>query len=244
MATVIPNGNEVKCCRERLELRQEDLADKAPCSKKTLERIESGKPTTMPTLRKIATVLRVDVRDLLTIVAAKTTVWLIGSYTDQTEQQRKLTEAMLPILANGLVRLGVRVVMGESTMLQELAHACRDAMMASEKSLPLPIMLFGKLRQTDVREVFATSINVVPDLAIVIGGGVARGRIQEECVAATAARIPILTIAATGAAASQLESTADLVTEDAASVIKNVGSSDAGDLAKAVIQAVRCYHTH
>ena len=72
MPSVKPNGNAVRTQRSRKGLTQEELASKAGCSKKTIERIETGSTSSIGTLEDIAFVLGVSVDVLLDGYAAKT----------------------------------------------------------------------------------------------------------------------------------------------------------------------------
>jgi formylglycine-generating enzyme required for sulfatase activity/DNA-binding XRE family transcriptional regulator len=58
--SVLPDGAKVSRLRSREGLSQQQLADKAGYSLKTIVRIEAGKPTTAATLRDVAKVLEVD----------------------------------------------------------------------------------------------------------------------------------------------------------------------------------------
>lgn len=65
MPSVIPNGEAVRTRRSRKGLTQEELAEKAGYSRKTIERIENGNGTSIETLENIAEILDVRVEILL-----------------------------------------------------------------------------------------------------------------------------------------------------------------------------------
>ncbi len=171
----------------------------------------------------------------------RATVWLIGSFSGLHGWQRALVTKLLPVLAKGLVDIGVRVVSGESDMLTDFAHHFRDATLATKAKVPNAITLSGRLRQRDARNLFWDAIGFVPTVAIVIGGGVARGRVKEEYEIACRAKIPVISVPATGGAAAGLKSTA----RDADDLLPLLSTSgravDVGDLAAALIKAVQRY---
>jgi hypothetical protein len=80
------------------------------------------------------------------------TVWVIGSYTNLLEKERIHAEKLVSILAKGFADMGVRVVMGQSNMLEDFAQHYRDAAFASTNPLPPPIILPGTLRRGNVRQ--------------------------------------------------------------------------------------------
>lgn len=171
----------------------------------------------------------------------RTTVWLFGSYSGIGKEERSLAEKIISIISHGFVKLGVRVVMGESEMLRDFANKYRDDLIASNAPNPNPIILPGKLRQRDLKYLFLDAISAVPDIAILIGGGIERGRAKEEYDYAIKAEIPVLAIPATGGVAKQVESTADKASE-LYNVLKRTGTEvDAGDLSNAILDAVSKY---
>jgi hypothetical protein len=166
---------------------------------------------------------------------------VIGSYSELSERELAVAKRLVPILAKGLVDLRVRLVTGESDMLLELSHQYRDAAIAANSPVPTAIMLSGKLRQRELKNLFLDAIGVIPDLAIVIGGRVSRGRVEEECVMADKAGIPLLPIPATGGVAAKIQRTADKV-DDLHSHLAKVGDIvDTGDLSNALLKAVKKY---
>jgi class 3 adenylate cyclase len=169
------------------------------------------------------------------------TVWVIGSYNELEAQQVILVRKMVATLGSGLAARGVRLVSGKSDMLDELAANCRNVAMSMNPRGPLPIMLDGKLRQTDLKILFQDTIGRIPNLAIVVGGGVSRRRAAEECVAAEEAGIPVLPVPATGGTAAQVKLTA-LKANDLYKVLtKGADAVDTNDLVAAVLKAVERY---
>lgn len=74
-----------------------------------------------------------------------------------------------------------------------------------------------------------------------IGGGAARGRVQQEYASALKAGIPILPVRATGGFAALAKPTADKASHLFGAVRATGKSVDSGDLAKSVLLAVKCY---
>ncbi len=128
-------------------------------------------------------------------------------------------------------------------MLDDIASYCRNVAMSLNPRGPLPIILDGKLRQTDLRMLFRETIGIIPDLAIVIGGGISRGRVSEECVAADKAGIPVLPLAATGGAAARVKLTAHKAANLYKAPASSGGAIDVNDLVAVALNAVECYVT-
>jgi transcriptional regulator with XRE-family HTH domain len=63
--TVQPNGQKIKALRKALKLSQYDLAEKAVCSKRTVENAEAGKRVKESVLNDIAAELNVAVSELI-----------------------------------------------------------------------------------------------------------------------------------------------------------------------------------
>lgn len=174
----------------------------------------------------------------------RTTVWVLGSYSDLTVHQEKITRSLVEILGDGLVSRGIRLISGESGMLIDLAKSYRKAAIASTDPMPSSIMLYGKLRQRAGQKLFADTIGFTPDLAIVIGGGVARGRVNEEVELAMNAGIPILPVPATGGAAAQIQLTANRVDDLFGLLGAPPEAVDVGDLAGVLLRAIERYRKH
>jgi len=171
----------------------------------------------------------------------RTTIWVLGSYSELETLEVSLVRKVIATLGSSLAARGVRLVSGQSDMLNELAAHYRHFAMTMNPRGPLPIILDGRLRRTDLRVLFCDTIGGIPDLAIVVGGGVSRGRVAEECDAAEKAGIPILPVAATGGAAAQVRLTA----HNAIDLLENMGrtasETDATDLVAALLMAVDRY---
>jgi transcriptional regulator with XRE-family HTH domain len=239
MGRIVPNGTEIRSRREAAGLTQEGVADRAGINKRTVERIESGQRSTTTTIDKLARVLGVETKAL---VRASTQllplVWFMGSYSAQTREQRNTTSQLLPRLANGLIRLGIRLVCGESAMLVDLAREYRAAL-PRDSPFPCAVVLFGRLRGTDLKQLFMVTMGSVPVVAVLLGGSVQKGRVREEFECAGVAGIPVIAIPATGGAASTVTSTAKLDARLRAAISRVEPRLDRGDLADAIIEAVR-----
>jgi hypothetical protein len=169
---------------------------------------------------------------------SRVTAWFLGSYSGLDEAEERFTKKFIPMIATGLAHAGVRVVMGESEMLIDLAKRYRDSAIGGELAIPNPIIPAGKLRQCDLRERFIDTIGVIPDLAVVIGGGVERGRVREECVSAKEAGIPILPVPVTGGYARMAETTFSLSASDRSLLEKRPTNIDVGDIASTIVRLV------
>lgn len=233
--------NNERNCIELLELLLSRLRTKYPAYKLSPKNIEKhGKEL----YKNINNLLKAEWRPKIVEDAPppkRITVWLFGSYSGISPEERKLTKRIISIISLGLVKLGVRVVMGESEMLRDFANKYRDDLIASNAPGPNPIILPGKLRQRNLKYLFLDAIGTVPDIAILLGGGVERGRVKEEYNYAIKAGIPVLAIPATGGVAKQFESTVDKASEFY-SVLKKTGKSvDVGDLSNAILDVVSKY---
>ena len=150
-------------------------------------------------------------------------------------------EKLVSILAKGFADMGMRVVMGQSNMLEEFALAYRDASFASLTPPPPPIILSGSLRRGNVRHVFVDAIGRVPDIALVIGGNRNRSRVFEEAESATAAGIPVLALSSTGGTAAGVGSTL-AIDSDQLKIITDLSRPlGSGDLAVRVLEAFRSF---
>jgi len=148
---------------------------------------------------------------------------------------------LLPLIAKGFVDIGVRVVSGESDMLIDFAHHYRDAALVAKARVPNAITLFGRLRQRDARNLFRDAIGVVPTVAVVIGGGIARGRVKEEYDMACRANIPVIPVPASGGAASVLKPTARKADDLLPLLAPTRKAVDVGDVGTALIKAAARY---
>lgn len=126
-------------------------------------------------------------------------------------------------------------------MLGELAAHYRTSAMAKDPQGLVPVILDGKLRQTDLKQRFSGTIGSLPDLAIIIGGGVTRGRVAEEYSAAIAASIPVLPVPCTGGAAATVRPTAHLADDLYETLANAATSDDTTVLVAALLKAVERY---
>lgn len=172
---------------------------------------------------------------------SRLTVWIYGSYSNATNLEKKIINKIIDIVPCGLAKSGVRLVVGQSDMLHEIADKYRNEVLSSNEHLPNPIILPGKLRQRNLRHLFMDAIGTIPDLAILMGGGKERGRVQEEYDSAIEAQIPVLAIPSTGGVAKIVTSTADKAIKYSGILQATGRKVDAGDLAKAVLKVVEAY---
>jgi len=168
------------------------------------------------------------------------TVWVLGSYRGLDEQELAITRKLIITLGSSLAARRVRLVSGRSDMLQDLSAYCRNVAMSLNPRSTLPVMIEGKLRQTDLRELFRDAIGRIPNLAIVIGGSVGH-RVAEECDYAEKARIPVLPVPATGGSAAKAKLTADRANDLYDALTRSDGMVDTNDLVAALLQAVERY---
>jgi transcriptional regulator with XRE-family HTH domain len=238
MARVAQVGEAIRLRRESLGLTQDELAERAGINKRTVERIEAGQGTKTSTICKIARALTIEPEVLCRAsTPLQPVVWFIGSYSGQTNEQQSIISSLLPRLATGLIRFGIRLVCGESTMLVELAKEYRAAL-PRDCPFPCPVVLFGKLRGIDLRQLFMATIGSVPSVAVLMGGAVQKGRVREEYECAGIARIPVIVVPATGGVANAVTSTLKLEPRLAAAISKTGRSVDRGDLADATMEAL------
>jgi hypothetical protein len=170
--------------------------------------------------------------------SASGVLWVFGSYGSLSDTQRKLTQRLLVPLAAGLIGCGFRVVMGDSDMLRDLAMACRDASLASGPADRVATMLFGSLRQPNIRDYFRRAVGAEPVVALLLGGNKDRGRTRGEYDIAVANRVPVLAVPATGGVAAEAQSSVEL--SDAEQRV--LGESlDIGDLSRMVVTVLARY---
>jgi DNA-binding XRE family transcriptional regulator len=220
---------------------QKTLAKRVGVSLKTVSLVENLGRTSRDTAERIASALGLPIEDILVAGGQqRSMVWFLGSYTDQTEVQRRRTTALINRLGSQLVRLDVRVVMGKSAMLQDLADAYLKAM-PGDTFVPCAVMLYGRLRQWDVRDIFRTAIGAAPDLGVVLGGDVSKGRVKQEYDAAVDAGIPMIPVKSTGGQAADLRLTASRLNEAEAAYVQKTHGVDVGRLADTLIQSIRRY---
>jgi len=151
-----------------------------------------------------------------------------------------MAENIVRFLPPELVRLGVRLVVGNSDMLRKFAENYMNAQI-NNTDAPNAIILLGKLRQRDLRNLFEDAIYYVPNLAILLGGGGKIGRVKEEYDDTVRAGIPVIPIYSTGGVAKQVEPTADKVKTLYKTFSQKGANVDAGDLVQAIVKAVRIY---
>jgi hypothetical protein len=169
------------------------------------------------------------------------TLWVLGSYSELTTPEVAFARKVISTLGCGLAARGVRLVSSVSDMLEELAAYYRNTTKAMDPRGPLPIILDGTIRQTNAGIVFQDNIGQVPDLGIVIGGGVSRGRVAEECAAAEAAGIPILPVPVTGGAAARLGLTAHKAKDVYEAMTNAPAVMDPNDVVTGLLTAVERY---
>lgn len=168
------------------------------------------------------------------------TIWFLGSLNDVDTAEAHFTRKLLPILASGLAQAAIRIVVGESDDLIAFAKHYRTAVVGANLPAPSPIVLVDKLRQCDLREKFSQNVGVVPDVAVVIGGSVKRGRVAEECESAKAAGIRLLPVAVTGGYARAVgnEGLVRMSTRDRGILNQMPEHADVGDVASTIIRLI------
>jgi hypothetical protein len=157
------------------------------------------------------------------------TVWVIGSSDDITDAEARFVDRLVPNFVGHLAQIGVRLVLGESGLLLDIARAYRAALAGLHHFVPHPIVIVGNMRRYPSRLVFSETIGQVPDLAIIIGGRVQRRRVADEYQRAKEAGIPIISLGFTGGAAATLPSTVPNPLDHY--VGKPITSLDVGDIA-------------
>lgn len=170
----------------------------------------------------------------------RTTLWVLGSYSDLQDSEKEVAQKIVSILPPKLVELGIRVVMGDSEMLLEFAENYRNAQV-TKNDVPNAIILLGKIRQRDLRDLFRDTIYYVPDLALLIGGRTRRGRVEEEYDYARKAGIPVLPIPSTGGVAQQVQPTASEAIHLFDAPNRTGDDVDVGDLIDKILDAIRIY---
>lgn len=165
------------------------------------------------------------------------TVWFLGSATELDDESVAFLNKFIPELSSRLVSLGCRIVVGDSPLLRQIAVAFRAAMAGVDHFIPNPVVMEGSLRTVPAEKLFLETIGQIPNIAIVVGGSKARGRVREEYENAVRANIPILSIKCLGGAASELDSTVEGAHElDAVGL--NLRSTDSGELSRRVASIV------
>jgi hypothetical protein len=174
-------------------------------------------------------------------------VWLLGSHGHlPTERLRQKALQVCQVLARTFMENRIQIVMGTSRMLEYLADSYEEylenpeklaeaegepfrktvasAHAQSQKPVPNPIFLLGRLRRPSVRDTFADAIGRFPDIAILIGGrvGAEAGRSAEEYQLAIEAQIPLLPIPFTGGAAEVAACTVDPSLEKEVAELKSL----------------------
>ena len=171
----------------------------------------------------------------------RTTIWMLGSYKGLSDIEKEIAERIISSLPAKLIGAGIRVVVGDSIMLEEFIRNCRDIHNQSDTAVPNPVMIFGRLRKRDLRDLFEDAINCIPDLAILLGGDIEKGRVKEEYDGAVKAEIPIICIASTGGVAKQVKSVAGRAS-DFFDILNQTGDNiDTGDLISAIWEVIVIY---
>jgi hypothetical protein len=171
----------------------------------------------------------------------RTTIGMLGSYKGMSDLEKNIAERIISSLPSKLIGAGIRVVVGDSIMLQDFLHNCRDIHNQSDTAVPNPVLIFGRLRKRDLHDLFEDTINCIPDLAILIGGDIEKGRVKEEYDGAVKADIPIICIASTGGVAKQVKSVAEKASH-LFDVLNQTGDNiDTGDLISAIWEAIVIY---
>ncbi|MBN1582582.1 MAG: hypothetical protein JXA89_17870 [Anaerolineae bacterium] len=171
----------------------------------------------------------------------RTTLWVFGSYAGLSDSEKKIASGIIKSLPSKLIGAGIRVVVGDSTMLREFIHICRDMHNNSDRMVPNPVMIFGRLRNRDLRDLFEDTINCIPDLAILVGGDIEKGRVKQEYHDAVKADIPIICIPSTGGVAKQVNSVAPRASH-LFDILNQMGDNiDTGDLITALWDAILLY---
>jgi len=168
------------------------------------------------------------------------TLWVLGSYRGLKDPELTITRNLIITLGSSLAASRVRLVSGRSDMLQDLSGYYRNVQLSIKPRGTPPVMIEGKLRQTDLRELFQQTIGRIPDLAIVIGGSVGH-RVAEECDYAEKAGIPVLPVPLTGGSAVPARLTADKAKDLYKRLAKSDGIVDTNDLVAALLEAVERY---
>ena len=174
----------------------------------------------------------------------RTTLWILGSYNGMSDREKIIAKRIVRSLPPKLIQAGIRVVVGESAMLREFIRNCRDVHNQSATTVPNPVMILGRLRKRDLRNLFEDTINCVPDLALLIGGYIERGRVKEEYDGALKADIPIICIPSTGGVAKQVKSVADRASHLYGILNQAEDYVDSGDLITAIYEAIMVYVKH
>lgn len=166
------------------------------------------------------------------------TVWFLGSSTEMDIDTSAFVDKLIPELANRLVVVGARAVVGDSEMLRKIAVAFRASIAGAAKFVPNPVVIEGSLRDFPADQIFSETIGRVPDVAIIIGGSASRGRVAAEYENAVRSKIPVLSIGCLGGAARDFRSTipAALALEPFAN--RGIKLIDPGQLARTISQIV------
>jgi hypothetical protein len=163
------------------------------------------------------------------------TVWALGSYQGLEDHERLIASRVSPLLGSALAQAGARLVVGESDLLWDMVEAYRDANLSNADWAPNPIVLPGRLRGKDMEIFFRDAIGRVPEVAIVLGGGIARGRVQAEIKGAKEAGIVILPVRRCGGFGARVRSNRS----DLMAPLSRLGPrSDAAEIAGAILQAL------
>jgi hypothetical protein len=185
--------------------------------------------------------LNKDIEEIDSRPGRRTMIWFLGSYHGISDTEKKIADSIIRSLPSKLIGAGIRVVVGDSTMLMEFIHNCRDIHNQSDIAVPNPVMIFGRLRKRDLRDLFKDAVDCIPDLAILIGGDIEKGRVKEEYDGAVKAEIPIICIASTGGVAKQVKSVADRA-RPLLGILNQTGDNiDVGDLITAIWEAIVMY---
>ncbi len=185
-----------------------------------------------------------EINQIVSRPSQRTTLWILGSYKGMSVREKKIAKSIINSLPAKIIEAKIRVVVGDSTMLREFIHICRDIHNQSDIASPNPVMVFGRLRKRDLRGLFEDTINCVPDLGSLIGGNIEKGRVKEEYDGAIKADIPIICIASTGGVARQVRSVAERASHLLGILDQRGDNVDIGDLTVVIWAAIMIYVKH
>lgn len=242
-----PDGRRIRQLREEKGWSQEELAKRAGVSRGTIVNLEKGQSCRGDSANLVAQALDRSLAEiLLQHPGGRLAVWILGSWQDTGEwPEWEKIEILMDAINCELIESGARVVMGKGNMLQRFADDYFKKLRAAARAqrfVPPAVMLYGYLRQYDLRQIFAEAMGCVPELGILIGGNVPKGRVAEEYAAAEEAGIPVLCVKATLGCARRLESTVGGIPPEVLGVINETGDKvDWGRLGNSIRDVIRTY---
>lgn len=138
-------------------------------------------------------------------LASVPTIWVLGSFSELTPSHSAVASSLTDLLGAALPTRGFRLVMGDSDLLQALAKRAGKTAVAVGDVMVQPMVLRGMVRGEKLGALFQSHIGGLPDAALVLGGGVSRGRVLHEYQSACSCGVPVLPVPATGGAAAELK---------------------------------------